>query len=597
MPKVTYKQDQIWSNFHRTRMGLHIKSLATIDATDVKPGSGLDRFAATGAALLDHLRTLDVPPGPGEDPMPFAAGTAGQCWSFAPLTGTPVSQFDALGLTGIDMLEATERHPNCKVPADMIALSSGGTTLFDLATWAEARNCTIHTSGTFLPPTVAGSIGTSSHGSRLHYGGIQNMVLGMHLIVGSDEHVWIEPASRPVLSPSGLAKLTIGGKPPRLVRDDDRFEDALVHLGGMGIVNGVAVGLVANDHYSVMQRFGVLTPTFLKHVAAGGFQEIGGQLDCDPSPVFYELTVNPHKLFDDVCANTMYFRTGRVPAVPAGTAELVRPAEVVIELGAQIVIAAHNAPPIMPTGGGAKAAPASRVTGKIPDWVLRLLIGDISVFAYYSKLRTYDTPNSYFDPDDPSAPGPFRWSEMHPGKITGNQPGALYNASFAIPVEQVAHALPLICKAVQKLAPSFVFTVRFVDKADGTLAFTRFEKNAVIEIDGLSPLVCLAAKAQVNPDLSYAPQLKAALDVLAGTVPEGAKLVRKALHDNGIPYSMHWAKLGGLDKAKVYADYGHPRDCESLTHRWRGTRDMLLTPFGKRVFWNQALIDYGLVDP
>ncbi|MEO8374018.1 MAG: hypothetical protein ABI471_02245 [Sphingomonas bacterium] len=495
------------------------------------------------------------------------------------------------------MLQKSERDQGCPLQADFVALTSGGTSLFDLATWAEGRNRTIHTSGTFLVPTIAGSFGTSSHGSRIGYGGIQEMVLGMHLIVGRDEHVWIERASAPVLSVAGLAKLAIGGKSPRLVRDDDRFEDALVHLGGMGIVNGVAIGLVANDRYSVMRRVTLLTPAFLKAVAASDFTAIGKLLDCGSSPDFYELTINPHKLFNDAAMNTMYFRSNRVPLTPAGPLKMPRLAEVVFELGDKMLTSAQNAPPFIPNGKKAMAA-ASPAT--VPSWVFSLLINASSVFAYYLGLKQFDMPNTYFDPDDPQLPIPYRWSEMHPGAITGGKPGALYNASFALPVERLDVALPLICKAVQKLAPSFVFTVRFVDKADGTdgtLAFTRFEKNAVIEIDGLSPLVCIAAKAQVNPDLSYARKLKAALDVLAGTVPEGAKLVRKALHDNGIPYSMHWAKLGGLDKAKVYADYGHPRDCESLTHRWCGTRDMLLTPFGKRIFWNQALIDYGLVDP
>lgn len=186
---------------------------------------------------------------------------------------------------------------------------------------------------------------------------------------------------------------------------------------------------------------------------------------------------------------------------------------------------------------------------------------------------------------------------MHQGSITGDQPGALYNASFAIPIERVAIAVPAICAAVADLAASFVFTLRFVARPAGTLAFTRFDHNAVIEIDGLSPLACQGAMLQADPRMPDAEVFLAALAELEHTVPRGAAAVRRALEAEGVPYSMHWAKLGGLDRAKVHADFGHPLDADSLIRRWRDTRDFLLSPFGKSIFWNEALVSYGLLDP
>lgn len=597
MPKITYESNVDWSNFHYT-LGvptpqnpvphLQIRSLAHIDASDVTMPSGLARFAATGAVLFDYLAKLEAQnPAP---PTGFAAGTTGKCWSFAPLIGTPDAQLDALGLKGTEMLADDERDPRCRSAADFVALTSGGTTLRDLADWAESRNRTIHTSGTFLWPSVAGSIGTSSHGSRLGFGGIQNMVLGLHLIVGSGEHVWIEPASAPLLSAQGLARLAINGKPPRLVRDDDRFEDALVHLGAMGIVNGMALELTTNDHFTVMRRVDILQPALLTSIAAGDFTAMAQHLGCKAAPLFYEVTINPHALFDDVSTHTMYFRTSRAAFV-SESANIQHPDLVLMELGDLLVNAVANAPATIPMGFATKAA------GTVPAWVFSLLINAPSAFARYLGMQHYDMINGDFDPDGADAPGPFRWSQMHDGEITGDRPGALYNASFAVPLEQLAQVLPLLCAAVRDLPPSFVFTVRFVEKACGTLAFTRFEKNAVIEIDGLSPLICAMAHATVKPTLSYAADLKAALELLADTLPQGAKLVRDTLDGNHIPYSMHWAKRGELDKNKVYADYGHPQLKDSLIRQWRDTRDTLLTPFGKRVFRNRAVVDYGLLDP
>lgn len=610
MPHITYETDASWQNFHLTRgpigpngPAMRIASLAHIDDLTGSGLSGLACFKETGAALFDYLRALEGPAGPTG---PFAAGTVGQGWSFSALIGTPVTQLDASRLESVALLDDSERDPGCRVPADHIALASGGTRMETIAVHAEQNGCTLHTSGTYLHPSIGGGAGTSSHGSRLGFGGIQNMVLGLHLIVGSDEHVWIESSANPVLSPAGLAKLAIDGKPPRLVRDDECFEDALVHLGAMGIVNGVAVELVDNDKFSLMQRVTMLTPDFLQDLADGKFDAIARRLNCTAPPVFYELTVNPHAPFDYPVTNILYFHTGRAALAPADPADIPRPSDAIVQLGEKMLsfegLAPRDAdmPLFEMEAAAAHVLPAGLVPSAakpIPGWVLPMLIGDDSIFSYYRGLKMYDTPDSAFDPDDATLPPPYKWSDLHKGTITGGRPGALYNASFAIPLECVARAIPLICAAIRDLPPSFVFTLRFVDKAAGTLAFTRFEKNAVIEIDGLSPLICLATKARVNQNMHYAQELCAALDVLAGTLPAGAAAVRAALDGAGIRYSMHWAKLGELDMAKVHADYGHPRDPESLIHRWRQTRDALLTPFGRRIFRNEALIQYGLLDP
>lgn len=603
MSRIHYQASATWQNFHKTlgAMGpdgpaMTIASLASIDASDATQASGLERFATTGAALFGYLHPLDVP----SDPTPFAAGTVGQGWSFAPLIGTPVSQLDAKGLTGVVMLAEDERHPDCPIPADFIALASGGTTVDDLLRWAECNNRTVQTTGTYLFPTVAGAVATASHGSRLGFGGMQNMILGMHLIVGSGEHVWIEPESAPVLSAAALDRLAINGTPPRLVRDDDQFEDALVHLGAMGIVNGVAIELTEASNYTLMQRVTMITPDFLQDIADGDFKAVAARLNCAVAPVFYELTINPHAPFDYPATNILYFPTSRVALVPCGDADILHPADAISQLGDKMhVIDSVAVSAVSKAIAPADADLTTSTAQSIPAWVLPLLIGDDSIFAYYRGLKDYDMPDTVFDPEaqGEDAPKLYKWSELHRGEITGDQPGALYNASFSIPLEHLAKAIPLICAAVRDLAPSFVFTVRFVDKAAGTLAFTRFERNAVIEIDGLSPLICLATQARVDRHQHYAPGLIAALDVLAGTLPRGAAAVRGALDSAGIRYSMHWAKLGDLDQAKVHADYGHPRDPDSLIYRWRQTRDNLLTPFGKRIFWNDALIEYGLLDP
>lgn len=604
MPSISYDGFAAWSNYHLTLgapgphtpvPSLTVESLGKVHAADTASLSGLERFAATATPLMAHLSKLSGMMHP-EAPAParsFAAGLTGRGWSFSPLIGAPVSQLLCEGLAGTRALEPDERHAACRIPADRIALASGGTRLREIVNWAEARDLTIETSGTHLGATIAGAAATASHGSRLGFGGTQDMILGMHLVVGEDEHLWIEPASSPILSDAGLARLAAASGSFRVVRDDDLFQDALVHLGAMGIVNGVALALVPNLQFALMLRHAPIDDAWLEELGRGDFARTAERLQCAASPIFYELTLNPHAAFADNATHMMYFVRTPQGFLPPGDADILRPADAIAQLGALILanlrmrdqaraegLAADD--PHLPT-------PVTRV--------LRLLLNNYeSAFAFYRATGQFEPNDSVFDPDEPARDG-YYWSGLHKDEITGDIPGTLYNASYAIPCARLASAIPAISAAVAGLEPSFVFTVRFVAKPAGTLAFTRFDDNAVIEIDGLSPLICQLARGLIDPAAPDAAELLAALGRLEGTLERGALAVRAALEDAGIPYSMHWAKLGRLDKAKVQADFGHPGDDESLIRRWRAARDQLLGESGRALFWNDHVVALGLLDP
>ncbi|WP_343519692.1 hypothetical protein [Sphingomonas sp.] len=602
MPSISYDSLAAWSNYHLTLgataganpiPSMTIESIGRVHAADCGGMSGLERFAATGKPLLEHLAKLAkmLDPEPPLEPRSFAGGMVGRGWSFSALIGTAVSQLECGGLAGTGALSDAERSPDCCVPARSIALTSGGTRLRELVAWAQRRDLSIRTSGTHLGATIAGGAGTASHGSRLGFGGIQDMVLGMHLITGAEEHVWIERKSCPVLSDEGLKQLEIDGATLRVVRDDDQFEDALVHLGGMGVVNGMAIELVHNQLFALMRRKACIDPDWLDEIARGEFDKTAARLRCKTLPEFYELTLNPHAPFDDDATHMMYFPREAEPLLPPGDAGIIRPSDAIGQLGAWLTryVAAHGASVLERAGLLNSTDPA------LLRALRMLLKGHESVFAFYRAEGAFEPNTTDFDPEDAGREG-FYWSGLHPDEISGDVPGALYNASYAIPLDRVAAAIPAISKAVGKLEPSFVFTLRFVAKPAGTLAFTRFDHNAVIEIDGLSPLICKLAAAQIRPETPDPEEIRRALAALCVTLEKGAAAVRGALDAANIPYSMHWAKLGDLDKAKVYADFGHPLEQDSLIRRWRETREQLLSPLGKRLFWNERLIELGLLD-
>ncbi len=194
---------------------------------------------------------------------------------------------------------------------------------------------------------------------------------------------------------------------------------------------------------------------------------------------------------------------------------------------------------------------------------------------------------------DPARNG--SWRALHPGIITTGEPGQLYNASFAISRARTGEALRAICTAVADLPPIFLFTLRFESQPAGTLAFTRFQENTVIEIDGLSPLAMDWAAALAG-SVTETADLVPTFQAISETTAIGAKRVRTALSNARIEYSMHWGKLGELDGAKVVADFGANGNGDaSLIREWQETRELLVPPHTRHLFENAAIRNYRLV--
>jgi hypothetical protein len=122
------------------------------------------------------------------------------------------------------------------------------------------------------------------------------------------------------------------------------------------------------------------------------------------------------------------------------------------------------------------------------------------------------------------------------------------------------------------------------------MAFTAFPDTATIELDGMSRLFPFD-DYQV-PRIPKNERLSSEMAVEA---------IRASLDKGGIDYRLHWAKYGWLSSDdrynKVRRDYGPAADASSPMTRWRATRDKLLGSEGRRVFWNRALLDYGLLEP
>ena len=79
-----------------------------------------------------------------------------------------------------------------------------------------------------------GAVAPGTHGAAIDIGGVQEYVVGIHLIGAGGRHIWLERASRPIVTDAFVAMLGA-----ELVRDDAMFNAALVSFGSFGIVHAV----------------------------------------------------------------------------------------------------------------------------------------------------------------------------------------------------------------------------------------------------------------------------------------------------------------------------------------------------------------------
>lgn len=208
-----------WTNYHKT-FAQEVRRVS-LKETSSKP------------SCFDLLRTVAEEfgqrMGSGEDLRP-----EGGRWSFSPLCQTSGKLFEQNGagfdwpLSGHDVASGMD--------ATILRLVSGARTIRDLnASLADANpQLSLATSGASNGQAFAGATATGTHGSVMGWGGIQDHVIGMHIVGGPRHSHWVE--ATPTLSDRAME--TLGAI--RLT-DARLFDAALVHLGGLGFVNALLI--------------------------------------------------------------------------------------------------------------------------------------------------------------------------------------------------------------------------------------------------------------------------------------------------------------------------------------------------------------------
>jgi hypothetical protein len=324
--------------------------------------------------------------------------------------------------------------PAYKGDVRKLVLAQCGCAIWELSRDLRDKGLSLKTSGASNGQTIAGAIATGAHGSTIDVGAVQDCVVGLHLIVGSTRHIWLERKSYPVASSSLIQKLKT-----ELVQDDELFNAALVSFGSFGIVHGVLLEtedlFLLETHmqrrpYDAALRKTMETLDFNNIVLPHGHER----------PFHLSISLNPYDLQNGAFVYSHYKRPYRE--------NYKRPVPNEAGIGP-----GDDAPCFI--GKLTDAVP-----GFVPTLVSKLLAGVLK---------------------------PYTAVEGTLGEIFNNTTlhGKLLSCALGIPINQINRVTDLLLE-LNKTAGPFpgLFAYRFVKKSGATLAFTRYDFTCILELDG-----------------------------------------------------------------------------------------------------------------
>ena len=419
----------------------------------------------------------------------------GSLWSLSTAAVNDGRLLDTTTLRIAFSLPQDRIDPNYNGDFTKLRFVECGYTIAELNKKLFADRLSLKASGSNNGQTIAGALSTGTHGGAFDFGAISEMVVGLHLVVGPNKHVYLQRASHPVVKKSFADALGAEFK-----TDDDLFNAALISFGSFGVIHGIMIE--ARDLF-LLNAVRFLRPyddTLKAALKAGrpdgltlpdtieGKSTAGIPTD---SPYHFEVFYNPNEGTppDNAIMVLMYDE----PWTPA------------------------YEPPIWGSDEAGMGAAGLDLMGilmdLIPQPLNKLTVGILNdqvadEFApYYRKAAIRDL---------------FRGEKVQ---------GKTMACGVAVPAERCVEALD-VCFKVYKdegdVLP-LILSHRFVKGTQATLGFTRFPKTAVLEIDSLN----------LDSTRAYLHKVWNALDAA------------------GIPFTLHWGKFNmHLNAQQVRSRYG-----------------------------------------
>lgn len=310
-----------------------------------------------------------------------------------------------------------------------------GVSVKELNDHLRKLNRSLKTSGASNGQTIVGAMATGTHGAALSAGSIQDAVVGLHIILGPNKHVWLERQS-PVASGRFVDALKA-----QLIRDDSLFNAALVSFGSFGFIHGVMIETEPLFLYEAYKRHVPLGNDLFHLMETLDFANTpltfpGGK----KVPYHFQVLINPYDPNKVAYVTIMYKR----PFVPG-----------------------YVPPATKPGLGPGDDAPTfiGAITSVLPGVVPGMVNGIIK--------------KSFAESSDKGTHGEiFYNTDLH---------GKVLSCAMGVPLNHVNNMRQVLDSVNQKHGPfAGVFSFRFVKSTEATLGFTKFSGHTcVVEADSV----------------------------------------------------------------------------------------------------------------
>jgi hypothetical protein len=362
-------------------------------------------------------------------------------WSLSKVAATEGRMINTKMMNLVFDVNPASISPSYTGDAAHVLFAQGGNSILELHTKLNARKRSLKTCGASNGQTLIGAISTGTHGSAFDFGGTENFVVGLHLVVGEQRHIWLERASYPVVADTFVTKL--GASP---VRDDDLFNAALVSFGSFGFVLGA---MIETEDIFLLQCFRRRVPidATLKQLLQTLDFTNSGMPKGSEHPFHFQTLINQYDLANGAYVSTMY-KNPFAPYQPT-------------------VVDPNKAGP----GDG-----SAEFLGELFD-AIPAAVPDAVNLLIKSQYPPYEN----------------QWGTLGEIFCTTTFRGKLMSAAMGVPLEAINTVNDLLLKVNQTAGPfSGVFAYRFVKQTKAMLGFTCFPVTCVVELDGVYSETTLA---------------------------------------------------------------------------------------------------------
>ncbi|MCA1749796.1 MAG: FAD-binding protein [Parasphingopyxis sp.] len=284
--------------------------------------------------------------------------------------------------------------------------------------------------------TIAGACATGTHGAVLTAGGIQDHVRAIQIVTPAKIY-WIEPDSG-VMDPA-----FVDATGSTLIRDDEVFAAALVHVGSLGLVTAYVLETVPLYLVRPIMKLIDFRRADLEMLGRGDFRAFSAAHALDRAPYFVMVITNPHNPFG---------RKAIVRFLYKEPYELVAP------------------------GGTGKQMGAGYDAFTLLGWIFRNLP---LAYGMLTELIMKLGVGNGTDVDDPPVYGSWgATTETH-------RPMAdLFTGAVFCDRAELVRVFDLLCRKFTRAGGRTVVTLRFMKGGSGLLAPARWDDTAGLDCDG-----------------------------------------------------------------------------------------------------------------